>query len=99
VEEYRILETVVGLMRKDDTWLIASETARGKSAFRLPFYISCGLLFTATILAVTILTGLGGIESLLGQQPDILRYLVGVPIGFSIFGIYLCVLLVIATLR
>lgn len=99
VKEYEILETVLGLMRSDDSWLVASEVARGRSAFKLPFYTSCVLLSTATILALTILTGLGGIESLLGQHPDILRYLIAVPIGFSIFGIYFCVLLVTAILR
>jgi hypothetical protein len=98
VKEYQILETVVGLMRGDDTWLIASDIERRRSV-RALFYISCGLLFTATILALTILTGLGGFESLPEQQPGILPYLVGVPIGLAVFGAYNSVLLLIAILR
>lgn len=99
VKEYQILEEVVGLMRSDDTWLRASRIARWRSAIRPLFYISCGLLFTATILAITILTGFGGFESLLVQEPTIFLYLVGVPIGLAIFGAYTCIMIIFFVLQ
>lgn len=99
VEEYRVLEKVVGLMRGDDSWLTAKEIARWRSFIRVQFYITSILLFTATILAVTILSGLGGFESLPGQEPEIIRRIVEVPIGLSILGAYNCIMLVVSILR
>jgi hypothetical protein len=98
VKEYVILEKIVGMMRSDDTWLIAGDVRRWRSIGPL-FYLSSGFLFTAMLMALTILTGLGGFERLLVEHSSTFLWIVGVPIGLAIFGAYNCIVLVFAILR
>lgn len=89
--EYVILEMVVGKMRGDDTWLIASDVVRWKS-IRVLFYLASGLLLTATIVALAILTGFGGFESLFVEHHTTFMWLIALPIGCAIFGAYVAML-------
>jgi hypothetical protein len=98
IEEYRVLEKVVGFMRKGDTWLIANEAVRWRTAIRFPFYLACMSLFTATILAICVLSGVGGVDPLLGGA-EFIRFWVGASVLLCIFGVYFCVMLVLVVLQ
>lgn len=98
VKEYVALEKVLGMMRSDDTWLIASDVRKWR-AVRVLFYLSSVLLFTATIVALAILTGLGGFEGLFVENPTMFMWVVGFPIGSTIFGAYAGILFVFAMLQ
>ncbi len=94
-EEGRLLNNTAYAIVYNDSKVIAENVKRTRLALRPPFYFTSLVLAFAIVLGLCILTGIEGtlLPPIL-SNPDNLKWVVGIPIGLSIFGIFLCLLMI-----
>lgn len=80
--------------------LIAEQTNRAKTKFAPLFYISCSLLAVAIVSGLIMLASINGVpiqdET---KMTEMLRFVVGIPIGLTVAGIYTALLTVLTIIK
>ena len=89
------LQNMVNAIVYNDDKFNAEEVKRNRLALRVPFYFTALVLSFAIILGLCILSGIEGtLLPPIVSGPDDLMWVVGIPIGLSIFGVALCLALI-----
>lgn len=94
--KYLALNSVRQSIVTDNSKLIAEQVVRIRSGLT-SFYFACAVLAIALITGLIILSGIVSPESTSQLGQYLIQWLVGVPIGLSVFGIWLTLLYVIFT--
>lgn len=89
--------SIVSQILADGSKLIAEETKRVRSISQ-PFVVTSVVLISAIVIGLLALTGISNTNLLLNLNSDVIRWVVGIPIGLSVYGIFLCLLFIRAIL-
>lgn len=87
---FDVIISVVSRILADGNKLMAEEIKRVRLTSKKPFYFVGGLLIVAIVVGLLALTGISDINSLLNTNSNAIRWVVGVPVGLSVYGVLLC---------
>lgn len=93
LSKYDTLREITSSMLSDDSKLIAEETKRIRSISQ-PFIFTSVVLTSAIVIGLLALTGINNTNLLLNLNSDVIRWVVGIPIGLSVYGVFLCLIFV-----
>jgi len=85
--------SIVSQILADGSKLVAEEIKRVR-AISQPFEFASVVLVLAIVIGLLALTGINSTNPLLYQNPDAIRWVVGIPIGLSVYGVFLCLIFV-----
>lgn len=88
-QNFDLLISIVSQILSDGSKLIAEEIKRRRSTLS-PFYFASGVLILAIVVGLLVLTGVSDNNLLLNQNSDTIRWVVGIPVGLSVYGVFLC---------
>lgn len=96
-QSYGTFDAIISIISQilaDGSKLVAEEIKRVR-AISQPFGFASVVLVLAIVIGLLVLAGISSTNPLLYQNPDAIRWVVGIPIGLSVYGVSLCLMFVL----
>jgi len=86
---FDIMTSVASQILSDGSKLLAEEIKRVRLTSGT-FYFIGGVLILATVIGLLALTGISNDNSLLNANPNSIKWVIGIPVVLSVYGVFLC---------